>query len=279
MEARPRSSTLGRDDIDRLLIVGGIAWLWLTEPFFAIPLAPIAAVALWLNVVHAKPILFIAAAVTALVAAWIGQGAPAWGVLVVAAALAVAVGALRVRIPAGGPQDDPEPEAGDRLGPADDDRAGREDETGPAAIDDDPPASWDDPAEDPVLLRFMDRAAHLDLEETRALGGAWQAVAQADRSRAWARVRTLLRTTGRERLVGGVAEEIERWGRAQGGSPWTWEFGTMTDVDRGDIRRAAMPPLLDAAAAIVLRDALDPADREVLAGPWEAIVSGTSTLR
>jgi hypothetical protein len=239
-----------------------------------------AAALLWRDIALVKPLLAIAALVTGILAAAAVDGpSRPLEIANLAASSVIAVGALRVRIPAGRSESERDPRDGR---PATTERAqafDRPGETGESIEDDDPPQGWDDPAEDTVLLRFMDRAAHLDREETRALGGAWQAIAQADRDRAWARVRTLLRRTRRERLMGDVAEEIERWGRAQGGSPWTWEFGTMTDVDRSDIRRAAMPALLDAAAAVILRDALDSADRDVLVGPWEAIVSGTSDLR
>lgn len=61
--------------------------------------------------------------------------------------------------------------------------------------------------------------------------------------------------------------------RTGSGSEWTWSFGTITDVDRGNLRRAAAPALADAAAAIILRDTLAPAERDTLAGPWEAIAS------
>jgi hypothetical protein len=128
-------------------------------------------------------------------------------------------------------------------------------------------------ADDPALLALLDRIAHLDREELRELAAAWRAIPSADRDRAWASVRRALRATGRNAILEDVRGQIELWGRAAGGSPWTWQFGTMTDVDRGNERRAAMPALLDAAAALIARDRLEHDELVALSGPWDSVVS------
>jgi hypothetical protein len=166
----------------------------------------------------------------------------------------VAVAALRVRI---GPAERP---ASPQKAPAIEETAR-------------PPTSFGDVADDPALLALLDRIAHLDREELRELAAAWRAVAPADRDRAWTSVRRALRATGRNAILEDVRGQIELWGRAAGGSPWTWQFGTMTDVDRGNERRAAMPALLDAAAARIARDRLDNGELVALSGPWDSVVS------
>ncbi len=157
-------------------------------------------------------------------------------------------------------------------------RVGRQ----PLAIDPSPASQFDDEASDPTpvtvttiaddeaLLAYLDAIAHLDGEQMRRLAAAWRAVDPAARERAWGDVRRDLATTGSDRVVEEVREALETWSRASSGSPWTWQFGTMTDVDRGNLRRAAMPALLDGAAAVLGRATLAPEDRDALAGPWLA---------
>jgi hypothetical protein len=72
-----------------------------------------------------------------------------------------------------------------------------------------------------------------------------------------------------------IEAEIRTWSQAAV-SPWTWEWGAMTDIDRGDRRRAAIPALIDAAAALTTRDAIGPEDRDALLEPWLATLAGPS---
>ena len=45
----------------------------------------------------------------------------------------------------------------------------------------------------------------------------------------------------------------------------------MTDVDRGDARRGAVPALLDAALGILAGGRISAPQRAVLLGPWIAV--------
>jgi hypothetical protein len=47
-------------------------------------------------------------------------------------------------------------------------------------------------------------------------------------------------------------------------------IGSAPDVLRSDLRRRAAPALSNAAAAMALGDALDPATRDVLLSPWRS---------
>lgn len=265
------AGALTRDDRDRLLIAGGLAWIWATTPFAldvfgmarAAPgvsavvylpalavLVLLAALAMWRHQAWARaPIVAVALALPVL-AALTYDNVPAT-LAAGAGALAVAFGAARMRIP---PERIPPPAA--RAG------GGRESVFRTA-----------DPAADHELRTFLETASHLDRERTRVLAAAWRSADPGARQAAWREVRREADLAGRTDALEALRREIELWGRAAGGSPWTWEWATMTDIDRSDVRRGAMPALLDAAAAILLRDRLSTASVDVLLGPWEATMA------
>lgn len=259
MNTLPGTWGTRRDDVDRALIVAPIVLLWLAGGVVATIPAVFAAFALYRHAEWARrPLVVSGLAVTALAIAtrsrWEGSVEDALFLAGALSGVLVAVAAARVRI---GPA---ERRASPRTAPTIEETAR-------------PPTSFADVADDPALLGLLDRIAHLDREELRELAAAWRAVAPADREGAWVAVRRALRLTGRDRILEDVREQIELWGRAAGGSPWTWQFGTMTDVDRGNERRAAMPALLDAAAAIIARDRLDDDELAALGGPWDSVVA------
>jgi hypothetical protein len=257
--ARARPGTT-RDDADRLLIVGAIAAIWLIgEPIAVIP-GLLAAFALWREQDWARVPLAVSGLLIAVLAVALGGLSHGESIGLLDAVIAglgilVAVLAVRVRI---GPHPMPPSQR-----PA----------FGPIAGLPDPPASYRDLAEDPPMLAFLDAVAHLDRETMRILGATWKTVRPADRDAAWSAAHHVLESTDRADLLEDVRRQIELWGRAAGGSPWTWAFGTMTDVDRGNIRRAAMPAVLDAAAAVLARDRLDARYLDILAGPWDAALT------
>jgi hypothetical protein len=248
-----------RDDRDRWLVVAGIAWLWFggafaaasaafdVEPAGAIAmalsvplLAALAAFAMWRHMPAARAALVVVSAL-GLVGTLALGGSPLFTLATVPGYVAVALGAARMRIP-------PEPVAREARTPH-------------------PPEGDADRSD---LVAFLDAAAHLDREQTRVLAAAWRSGDANSRRAAWAEVRRAANRTGRSGELDDLRREIELWGRAAGGSPWTWEWATMTDIDRSDVRRAAMPALTDAAAALLLGDALSPAAKDVLLAPWEA---------
>jgi len=213
-----------------------------------------AALALWRNLAWARPVLLVLVALSG-IASVLFLGRPAVAAAALAGAIVTGWGAFRLRIPPPTvPADRPDATLStEELAPGD--LAGR-------------PGTGD-----PALRAFLDRAAHLDPDRTRVLGAAWRAIDPDERHAAWAVIKAEAGGTGRGAQLDQLRTEIELWGRAAGGSPWTWEFATMTDVDRSNVRRAAMPALIDAAAAILLRDRLDDAVRDTLLAPWEAALA------
>ena len=255
---RPSPATI-RDDVDRVAIAGSIAVLWLVAGPLVLVAVLFAGYALWLSRAWARIPLAIsglALAGLAISQAGVGgQGFDPWTAVLAAPGLVIALFAMRVRI---GP-----PVAAARQARA----------FTPVAHLAAAPSPYADIADDPALLEILDTVAHLDRETTRLLAAAWKTVKPQDRDAAWASVHDAIEATGRAELLEDVRRQVELWGRSAGGSPWTWQFGTMTDVDRGNIRRAAMPAILDAAAAVLARDRLSPRDLEILAGPWDATLT------
>ena len=123
--------------------------------------------------------------------------------------------------------------------------------------------------DDPDLRAFAARAGRLDTPDLAYLAAAWRSGDARPRDAAHRAVREALRDGHRAKAFDAISAEIRAWSQAAVG-PWTWEWGAMTDIDRGDRRRAAIPALLDAAAAIITRDAIADEDREALLAPWTA---------
>ena len=138
---------------------------------------------------------------------------------------------------------------------------------------------------DPVLEAFMEEAARLNREEERRLATLWQSADGQARRLAWRAVGRLVSGRGRQppngrgRRLDDVRTRVAELGLTAEGSVWTWVFGSMQDVDRGDLRRATVPALLDTAAALILRDRLDGADFDALYGPWRRLHDGVVPVR
>ncbi len=285
-----------RDDLDRILIVVGLGAGWLALPFIdfgsswqALPFigstvsvdpdagiaalaiawatvllgALFAAILLWRERIWARlPVL-----ITGVILVSLGLGSLALGVrsagIWAVSGLFVTIGASRARVPA------PRTPAAARPGAS---RTGGRSASTPSS------KAWHGaPEEDPVIIDFVDRASRLGLEDLRALGAAARA-RDGDRV-ADARVvaSAAIRASGRTREIEKLREQIAAWEGAQVG-PWTWAWASMTDIDRGDVRREAAPALMDAAVAIVARGSVDPDVRDALAGPWLEVVAGRPVL-
>ena len=177
--------------------------------------------------------------------------------------LLVIIGASKARVPA------PRTQAATRPGTS---RTGGRRASGPSS------KAWHGtPEDDPVIIDFLDQASRLGIEDLRALGAAARA-RDADRvADARAVASAAIRASGRAREIEELREQIAAWEGAQVG-PWTWAWASMTDIDRGDVRREAAPALMDAAVAIVARGRVAPDVRDALAGPWLEVFAGRPVL-
>jgi hypothetical protein len=250
-------------EADRLLIAGGTIWVWVFAGSDIVlgpglVLAPLAAIVLWREVRSAAVGLLIAALGLLAWSAWLAAGQLPSGAVVGLGAVAVAVGSAR-HLAA------PSPSRAERLAAvttsvsmAPDDLASR--------IADDLP----DVAADPVLYAFLAEVARLDRDALRVLGAARPDVAPDDLAAA-RRLAGGSVPAGRVPALREAAGLIDAWSRGDSGSPWTWQFGAMHDIDRADLRRRATPVLLDVATAILARDRMDAASLATMADPWLAL--------
>lgn len=128
-------------------------------------------------------------------------------------------------------------------------------------------ADWDYEAELDDLLDFL---GELTVDDTRAMAAAWAEIDPAERTSAWALVRSETKAARRDRALDEARETVARWAAGSShsleGSPYSVSYGQ--DLDKRDTRVQAAAPVLDAAAAVIVRDLL-PADAfDVLYGPW-----------
>ena len=122
--------------------------------------------------------------------------------------------------------------------------------------------------------RLFDRFEHMSDAEFMMLRTAWDAGDATARQDAWTMVKVGLRSTKRERLLDDARNRIASWVNnysapmAMGDVPMNFSGSGMQP---GAIRRAAIPPMLDAIAATIVADDLDQDARWALLKPYEAI--------
>ena len=116
-------------------------------------------------------------------------------------------------------------------------------------------------------LRYLDRG------ELLALAGA-QKKEQVARRTAWRAVESAARSQDGGRRLDRVRNEVAAWATRLGAILGD-EAGTgLADLMLADVRKAAAPTVLDAAAALMYADDLSEADRAVLFDPWLSVVGG-----
>lgn len=133
-------------------------------------------------------------------------------------------------------------------------------------------APYDHEAE---LDDLFDRLGEVTVGETRVMVGAWTAADATERTIAWQAVRREARASGRQKALDEAREALLRWSNDFGhGIPaLAYSFSYNDDSDRLDTRIAALPPVLDAAAATILRDRLTDEQFDALYGPWAVATS------
>lgn len=126
---------------------------------------------------------------------------------------------------------------------------------------------------DARLDRLVEAAVALDELALLHVIDAWKAEDEFDRRDAWARVKRVLKDTGRERLMDETRDRMRMWvGDVRPAGVYipgvTWQQN-----DRARLRSEAAPAILDAAAVIIVGEMLDQQDRTLLAGPFGARLS------
>ncbi len=135
-----------------------------------------------------------------------------------------------------------------------------------------------------AVLELLGRVGALGPEQAERLISFWSAIPAAERADAHAAAQATAQRSGRRSAARAAQTEAMRWLNEESGSSDLWgsEGASGHTRDWAGIRREAFPAVLDAVAATVLADLLEPAALEVLLGPWDAAIgepvdSGTET--
>ena len=114
---------------------------------------------------------------------------------------------------------------------------------------------------------------YLDAADLMAISATYQQVDAEAREAARAAASTAAHRRGLIDELGRVQGSIIQWAGSDvsQSSAFTLE-GLRTNPMLGDIRVQAVPPLLDAATALLLRDALSGSERELLLEPLGAAI-------
>ena len=122
--------------------------------------------------------------------------------------------------------------------------------------------------------RVFDRFERMSDAEFMLLRTVWEEQDPGARQDAWASVKVTVKQRGRESLLNNARDRIASWVNnysspmAMGDVPMSFVGSGM---DPGSIRRAAIPPMLDAIAATIVADGLDQDARWALLKPYESI--------
>lgn len=118
--------------------------------------------------------------------------------------------------------------------------------------------------------RLFDRFERMTDAEFMLVRTVWEEQDPSGRQDAWEAVKATVRKRGRESLLNDARDRIASWVNnysapmAMGDVPMSFAGSGM---DPGSIRRAAIPPMLDAVAATITADGLGAEDQALLLEP------------
>jgi hypothetical protein len=123
------------------------------------------------------------------------------------------------------------------------------------------------------LEEFMRLLPFLDAAELMAISAAYRDSDSKARDEARAAASTTAKASGLIDELGRIQGSIIQWAGSDISlsSAFTLE-GLRTNPMLGDIRIEAVPPLLDAATALLLTDALDDVHRDLLLEPTDTML-------
>lgn len=123
------------------------------------------------------------------------------------------------------------------------------------------------------LQEFMNLLPYLEAAELMAVSAAYQQADAGARAAARESASAAARNVGQLDELGRLHGSIIQWAGADVSptSAFTME-GLRTNPMLGDVRVQAVPALLDAATALVLKDALPPEDQAALLEPIGAAI-------
>jgi len=113
---------------------------------------------------------------------------------------------------------------------------------------------------------------YLDRGELLALAGA-QKKEQVARRAAWRAVEDAASRDG-GRGLDRLRHEVAAWATRLGAIVGDEAGSGLADLMLADVRKAAAPTVLDAAAALLYQDDMSESDRTVLLAPWLSVIGG-----
>ena len=121
--------------------------------------------------------------------------------------------------------------------------------------------------------------ASLDLfadDDVAYLAELWEKEDGDARRSAWAKAKPFIEKAGLTRDLDRVRMSVSAWMQANA-SDFQGIEGLLGGAGGpAGVRRAAAPAFIDATAAILAGDALDPVEQRVLAGPWRTLTEEES---
>jgi hypothetical protein len=133
----------------------------------------------------------------------------------------------------------------------------------------------EEPTRAPIdLEEFLRILPHLDVAELLAMGAVYQSTDPEEREAARAEASAIAKRRQLDDEIRSVQGSIIQWANSDISRSQTLTFENVRASSSmlGDVRQDNVPPLLDAASALVLGDALDSRSRELLLGPFAAAV-------
>jgi hypothetical protein len=123
------------------------------------------------------------------------------------------------------------------------------------------------------VFAVLDRSSETDLIELSSL---WTGGDADVRKAAWSKVTAIAQTDSRQQQLKEARDRLASWVNDLG-ITWAGAYDRSIvvpmGVDQGNLRRNAVPPILDAIAAILFADALDEDERDELSAPFESVTA------
>jgi hypothetical protein len=122
--------------------------------------------------------------------------------------------------------------------------------------------------------QLFDRFEHMSDAEFMMLRSAWEGEDPRAREGAWTMVKVALRASKRDKMLDEARNRIASWVNnypPRGTFPDATGQMSMSGLDQASVRKAAIPPMLDAVAATIADNGLNQDDRWVLLKPIEAL--------
>jgi hypothetical protein len=126
---------------------------------------------------------------------------------------------------------------------------------------------------------FLARLRRLTADEADAIAALRLPADDPDGRKAGAAVTAAVRESGRQDALAAIRERVIAWDRGWAGQPIVaFDLASSlrgmisgAELQVADRMHAAVPALLDAGGAIVVRDLIGADEYEMLAGPWEEV--------